>query len=80
MSEVMGFDLTPFTRFTPMDVCAGKGGGREVYPPFPRRWSLSLLIFARMPPVPASLRATRSGAAEALMRCLHLDFGDGIVF
>jgi hypothetical protein len=83
MSEVMGFDLTPFNRFTPVEISAGKGGGREVYP---LSEAVELIAFdlrenaPQEDEVPTSLRVTRSGTAEALMRWLHLDFGGGIVF
>lgn len=83
MERVMGFDLTPFNRFTPLELNAGKGGGGDVEM---LSEPVELLGFdlRRDAPTEAShalqLVASREGRAEALMRWLRLDFGDGIVF
>lgn len=79
---VMGFDLSPFNRFTPTELSLGRGGA-EVE-------SLSddieLVRFDLKYDAPKEatsrfkVLANHDGNAEALMRWLHLDFGEGLVF
>lgn len=83
MREVMGFDLTPFNRFTQVEICAGKGGGSEIETLSESAELISFDLREDAPKEgdpPISLAATQPGTAEALMRWLHLDFGDDIVF
>lgn len=82
METAMGFDLTPFNRFTPVELNAGKGGG-EVKP---LTDAVELIRFDLHVDAPAEetrrveLTADAKGQAESLMRWLKLDFGDGLVF
>jgi type II protein arginine methyltransferase len=82
MDQVMGFDLSPFNRFTPVEINAGKGGGElELLTE-----AVELARFDLHRDAPAEARhevrliAQRAGRAEALLRWLRLDFGDGIPF
>lgn len=82
MDTVMGFQLTPFNRFTPIEISGGKGGGgmRTLSEP------AVLAQFDLRYDVPAEgtqrieLKANVEGVAEGIMRWLRLDFGAGIVF
>ena len=82
MESAMGFDLTPFNRFSPMEISAGKGGGDAQ----PLSDTMTLLDFdlTRDAPQEATRRmqvhATQDGIVEGIMRWLKLDFGDGILF
>jgi hypothetical protein len=82
MGTVMGFDLTPFNRFTPVELNAGKGGG-EVEP---LSDAVELIRFDLREDAPKEatkavlLTANQSGRVESLLRWLRLDFGGGIVF
>jgi type II protein arginine methyltransferase len=82
MDRVMGFDLTPFNRFTPIEINAGEGGG-EVEP---LSDAVELAHFDLRCETPAeanhrvTLIASRAGTAEAILRWLRLDFGGGIQF
>ena len=82
MEQVMGFDLTPFNRFTPVEINAGKGGGD--LEPLSDAVELAAFDLAQDTPKEARHRvtftATGAGQAEALLRWLRLDFGDGILF
>ncbi|NEX18408.1 MAG: hypothetical protein C1943_17845 [Halochromatium sp.] len=82
MDQVMGFDLSPFNRFTPVEINAGKGGGElELLTE-----AVELARFDLHQDAPAEARhevhliAQQAGRAEALLRWLQLDFGDGITF
>lgn len=79
---VMGFDLTPFNRFTPVEINAGIGGG-DVNP---LSEAVELASFNLHEIAPnevtevVTLTANQGGRVESLLRWLRLDFGDGIVF
>ncbi|MBM3245532.1 MAG: hypothetical protein FJZ15_07070 [Candidatus Omnitrophica bacterium] len=79
---VMGFDLSPFNRFTPTELSLGRAGAEiEALSD-----DIELIKFDLNHDAPreatSSFRAlaNHDGNAEALMRWLHLDFGDGLVF
>lgn len=83
MDTALGFDLTPFNRFSPTEISAGKGGGNA------RLLSdaIELIGFDLAEDTPAletprrlRLVASDAGRAEGVMRWLRLDFGAGIVF
>jgi Predicted RNA methylase len=82
MDTVMGFDMTPFNRFTPIELNAGKGGGNVE----PLSEAVELIQFDLSQDAPpegsqtVTLTAQRSGTVESLLRWLRLDFGAGIVF
>ena len=82
MDTVMGFDMTPFNRFTPIELNAGKGGGKVE----PLSEAVELIQFDLTQDAPpegsqtVTLTAERSGTVESLLRWLRLDFGAGIVF
>lgn len=82
MQSAMGFDLSAFNCFSPLEINAGKGGG-EVEP---LSAPVNFMGFDLNQDTPAqgsqqiTLVADQSGVAEGLMRWLRLDFGDGIVF
>ena len=82
MDTAMGFDLTPFNRFTPVEINAGKGGGTVE----PLTDVVELIRFDLHVDAPAedtqrvALTAHAAGQAESLMRWLKLDFGDGLLF
>lgn len=82
MDTVMGFDLTPFNCFMPLEISAGKGGG--VLDALSEPQTLLQFDLHTDAPTEATLRlhftATCAGRAEGVMRWLRLDFGDGIVF
>lgn len=82
MDHVMGFDLTPFNRFQPMEIEGVRGGG--VVEPLSEAMELMGFDLRADAPrelsVPVSLKVSQSGRAEAVMRWLHLDFGDGITY
>lgn len=82
MDQVMGFDLSPFNRFSPVELSAGTGGKElEVLTE-----AVELARFDLHQDAPAEARhqvrliAQQAGRAEALLRWLRLDFGDGILF
>lgn len=82
MGTVMGFDLSFFNRFTPIEINAGKGGGKF------KRLSddIELASFDLTKDTPneakinVDIAVAGSGIAEAVMCWLRLDFGDGIFF
>lgn len=82
MEQAMGFDLTPFNRFTPIQINVGRGGG-DVNPLSP---AVELMRFDLRQSTPkegrevVTLTADADCRVESLLRWLHLDFGDGIVF
>ncbi|MES2355953.1 MAG: 50S ribosomal protein L11 methyltransferase [Pseudomonadota bacterium] len=82
MESAMGFDLTPFNRFSPMEICAGKGGGDVE----PLSDVMTLIDFDLTHDAPQEatrrmqIHATHDGVVEGVMRWLKLDFGDGILF
>jgi type II protein arginine methyltransferase len=82
MGRVMGFDLTPFNRFTPVELNAGKGGGQVE----PLSDVAELIRFDLREEAPKEavqnvvLTANQSGRVESLLRWLRLDFGEGIIF
>lgn len=89
MGQVMGFDLTPFNRFTPLEVSTYKGGvspykGKVKADPL----SAPVMLLQLDLRVKHSAEAThkvrmvvqKEGVADGIMRWLRLDFGDGIVF
>jgi predicted RNA methylase len=82
MDTAMGFDLTPFNRFTPVEIHAGKGGGEFE----PLTDAVELIRFDLHQDAPSEdtqrvrLTAHTPGTAESLMRWLKLDFGEGILF
>ncbi len=82
VDEVMGFDLSPFNRFSPVELDAGTPA--EGYEPLSEPALLAHFDLHRDHPAESgrrvSLTATRAGRAQALMRWLRLDFGGGIVF
>ena len=79
---VMGFDLSPFNRFTPTELSLGRAGA-EVEA---LSEDIELIKFNLNQDAPKEatsrfkVAAKQNGNAEALMRWLHLDFGDGLVF
>lgn len=82
MNEVMGFDLTPFNRFSPLEIGMPHGGGD--IEPLSEPLELATFDLAR-DAAPQGRRnipllATSDGVAEGIMRWLRLDFGAGIVF
>jgi hypothetical protein len=82
MTSAMGFDLTPFNRFSPLRIPAEPGGG-EVEP-LSDAMELVGFDLTQEAPKEATRRvlmtAARDGVAEGVMSWLRLDFGDGIVF
>nr|WP_242478098.1 50S ribosomal protein L11 methyltransferase [Rubrivivax gelatinosus] len=83
MSTAMGFDLTPFNRFSPTELSAGPGGGAARL----LSGAVELIGFDLAHDTPAldqpqrlRLVALQAGRAEGVMRWLRLDFGAGIVF
>jgi len=81
-NTVMGFDLSPFNRFTPTELSLGRAGA-EVEPLSEDIELIKFDLNSDAPPESTSyfkVVANRDGKAEALMRWLHLDFGEGIVF
>jgi hypothetical protein len=82
MDRAMGFDLTPFNRFTPVELNAGKGGG-DVEPLSDAVELIHFDLNVDAPPEESrhiTLMANKKGVAESVMRWLKLDFGDGFVF
>lgn len=82
MTSAMGFDLTPFNRFSPLEISAERGGG-EVEPLSDAMELIGFDLAQEAPPQATRrvrMTATRDGVAEGVMRWLKLDFGDGIVF
>jgi len=83
MATVMGFDLSPFNRFSPQTVNAGLGGGdfdalsdcRELFA-FDLTRDQPKMEESRK----VSLMCTHSGVADGVLRWHRLDFGEGIVF
>lgn len=82
MGTVMGFDLSPFNRFTPVELNGGKGGGE--FDRLSKDFELASFDLTKNAPHEARKRinitASKAGNAEAIMRWLHLDFGGGITF
>lgn len=82
MSRVMGFDLTPFNCFTPLELNAGEGGG--VVKPVSETVELIGFDLNETAPKEATeivtLTANRDASVHSLLRWLRLDFGDNIVF
>ena len=82
MDRVMGFDLIPFNRFTPVEINAGTGGGDVE--PLSDAVELAQFDLPQEAPKEANhrvtLTASGAGQAEAVLRWLRLDFGDGIQF
>jgi type II protein arginine methyltransferase len=82
MDSVMGFDLTPFNRFSPLELSAGKGGG--TFAPLSDPVELASFDLSGTPLPETSqlvdITANSEGTAEGIMRWLRLDFGEGIVF
>jgi len=82
MSSVMGFDLTPFNCFTPLELNAGEGGGGVN----PVSDAIELIGFDLCETAPneateiVTLTANRDASVHSLLRWLRLDFGDDIVF
>lgn len=82
MDMVMGFDLTPFNRFSPLEISAGKGGGAFES----LSESIELTNFDLRQAAPpegshlAELIVDREGVAEGIMRWIRLDFGADIFF
>ena len=82
MTEALGFDLSAFNRFAPMEVNAGETGG-DVDPLGPPTELLRVDLRQDQSPelsLDLELAADRDGLAEGVMRWLHLDFGGGITF
>ena len=80
--NVMGFDLSRFNRFTPTELSLGRAGAEvEVLSD-----DLELARFDLNLDSPNeathhfNFSINHDGQVEALMRWLHLDFGDGLVF
>lgn len=83
MDSAMGFDLRPFNRFSPLELNAGKGGGQDIEWLSEPQELIGFDLRHDQPhkgEQPLRLRVSHAGSAEALMRWLRLDFGDGIVF
>ena len=82
MDQVMGFDLSPFNRFKPVELNAGKGGGDLER--LSEDVELASFDLTRDAPNETKKRinitVSKAGNAEAIIRWLHLDFGDGITF
>ena len=82
MSRVMGFDLTPFNCFTPLELNSGEGGGGVN----PVSDAIELIGFDLYETAPndateiVTLTANRDASVHSLLRWLRLDFGDDIVF
>ena len=82
MENVMGFDLQPFNRFSPVELCCGKGGGDLEFLSDP----MELIQFdlkqdaLSTAKIHKTLIAKKGGTAEAVLRWMHLDFGGGIQF
>lgn len=82
VETVMGFDLTPFNRFTPFELCAGRGGGEVEM----LSEAVAIMAFDLNEDNPEQgkrrleLCADKAGLAEGVMRWLRLDFGAGIEF
>lgn len=81
VETVMGFDLSPFNRFTPISIHGNKGGGAELLSAGTEIQGFDL---TRDVPVQGrrevTLCANQSGIAEGIMSWIKLDFGNGIVF
>jgi len=81
-NTVMGFDLSPFNRFTPTELSLGRAGAQVEA----LSEDIELIKFNLNQDTPKEatscfkLVVKKDGNAEALMRWLHLDFGDGLVF
>jgi len=84
MADVMGFDLTPFNRFSPVrSSWYDMTQGRDVVPLSEPTTLLHLDLTRDVPKeasTAVSLTITRPGKAEGVMRWLRLDFGHGIVY
>lgn len=83
MGEVMGFDLSPFNRFSPPTVGTVTGGGRA--DALSGCCELLRLDLTRDHPKmreaqTVTLTADRDGIADGVLRWLRLDFGGGICF
>lgn len=82
LGTVLGLDLSPFNYFSPLELNAGKGGGDVAcLSDDIELASFDLTVDAR-PDASNEIHlvANSSGVAEGVLRWLHLDFGDGIVF
>ncbi len=83
MESAMGFDLSAFNRFSPLELDAGQGGGDVVEPLSAATELIHFDLHQDVGSAPSRqvrLVADREGLAEGLMRWLRLDFGAGIVF
>jgi len=82
MDEVMGFDLTPFNRFSPLEIGVQMRGGDAE----PLSETIELIGFDLNADAfpdgihPVSLPVNTPGTAAGVMKWLRLDFGDGIFF
>lgn len=82
MDQVMGFDLTPFNRFTPLQLNAANSSGYVDSLSEPVELA-NFDLHANAPNEATkriSLTANIAGRVECLLRWLKLDFGAGIVF
>lgn len=73
----MGFDLSPFNRFSPSVLYETAGGEESLSEPV-ELLSFDLTRDECPPPHDLELVATRDGVAEGLLRWLRLDFGEGV--
>lgn len=82
MQEIMGFDLSPFNRFSPIEIGMPQGGGDVE----PLSEPLELISFDLHRDAPGQgcgeveMVVAKDGIAEGIMRWLRLEFGAGIVF
>ena len=82
MSSALGFDLTPFNRFSPLQISTEVGGGHVE----PLSEAMELIAFDLREDAPqegrrrVQMMATQEGVAEGVMRWLKLDFGGGVLF
>lgn len=81
VNEVMGFDLSEFNRFSPLEIQMPREVGSAVFLTEKAdliSFDLSLSHHARV--ATASLKVNQDGVANGLLRWLRLDFGANIVF
>jgi len=82
VDRVMGFDLSPFNRFAPTELCAERTGG--LLDPLTEAVELARFDLHCDAPAEATHRVTltanRAGLGECILRWLRLDFGADIRF
>lgn len=81
VGEVMGFDLSAFNRFSPLEIDTFTGMGQPDFMSAPETIiSFDLTKSEHESRIILPLRASRDGIVGGLMRWLRLDFGDDIYF